>query len=74
MVDDEDEFGARDRRKAVGGQEGRPSDHHSLKRIEDDRLCLRVDRRCRFVEDEDGRVLQESTGNRDPLTFAAGEL
>src|SRR5574343_562861 len=32
-----------------------------------------IDRRCRFVQNENLRVDQQSTGNRDTLTFTAGE-
>src|SRR6266542_4970269 len=39
----------------------------------DELLVLDVDARGRFVQDEDGRVLQERAGDREPLLLAAGQ-
>ena len=74
MIQDEDRADAAQRRQPVRHQERRAAHHQPLERVEDDRLCLRVDRRCRLVEDEDRRVLQERAGHGDALAFASRQL
>ena len=38
-----------------------------------ERLGLRVDIRCRLVKDENARILEESSSNRDSLPLTYGE-
>ena len=72
-VDDDDLVGERDRREAVGDDEGRPALHHLAQAALDRRLGARVDRGGGVVEDQDPRVGEQGAGDRDPLALAAGE-
>src|SRR3954469_10882618 len=61
-----------------GGQpmrddEGRAALHQPLDRLHDQRLGLDVERRGRLVKDQDRRVAQQGTGNRDPLFLPLGQ-
>ncbi len=48
--------------------------HQAVERILDRRLDLRIERRGRLVEHQDGRVLQEDARDGDALALAAGQL
>ena len=72
-VHDDDLVGERDRREAVGDDEGRPAGHRLAQAALDRRLGGRVDRRGRVVEDQDPRVGDQRPGDRDALALPAGE-
>jgi hypothetical protein len=57
----------------VGDDQGRPPDHQAIERGLDRRLVLGVDRRQRFVEQQDRRVAQQRARDREALALAAGE-
>jgi hypothetical protein len=63
-----------DRRKAVGDDERRPAPAHEVKRRLDLLLGLRIERRRRFVENQDRRRLEDGAGNRHALLFAARQF
>ena len=67
----EDAVGTTDRRKAVSDNDGRATLADAAHVVLDDPLALVVERACRFVEDQDARVGDESTGYRDPLPLPA---
>src|SRR5262249_15479610 len=54
----DDLVGAPDRRQAVRDDDARAVDHEAVERFLDEALGLGVERGRRFVEDEDGRVLE----------------
>src|SRR5215211_4937337 len=45
----------------------RPIIHHTIDGLLDKLFGLGIDRACRFIEDEDGRIECESTSERDQL-------
>jgi hypothetical protein len=62
-----------------GGETVRDRDHglafhQAVQLLLDGELDFAVERRGRFVEDEDRRVLQHHSRDRDPLALPAGEL
>ena len=56
-----------------GGDDG-PSPHEAGKRVSDRLLGFAVESRSRFVEQKNGRILQEGSCDRDALTLTAGQL
>src|SRR3984885_3073981 len=56
-----------------GGDDG-PSLHEAGKRVSDRLLGFAVESRGRFVEQKNGRILQEGSCDRDALTLTAGQL
>ena len=62
------------RRQAVGDRDHCLAFHQREQVFLDRRLHFRIERRCRLVEHQDRRVLQEDAGDRDALALAAGEL
>ena len=59
--------------QAVGDGYRRTGLHQTFESILYQSLALRVEGRGGFVEDEDGRVLQDGTGNADALALSAAE-
>src|SRR5574343_1707439 len=57
----------------MSGGYGSAALHQVLEGVLDFFLGGAIARRCRFVQNENLRVDQQSTGNRDTLTFPAGE-
>jgi hypothetical protein len=55
----------------MGDDERGPPFHQQLHRVDDGRFSLGVERAGRLVQDEDRRIFQERTGERDALTFAS---
>jgi hypothetical protein len=68
-----DLVGEGDRRQAVGDDDRRPVAHHLAEARPDARFRRRVDGGGRVVEDEDARVDQERSRDRDALALASGE-
>ena len=62
------------RGQAVGDHHRRAPDHKPLERLLNQPLGLRIDRRGRFVQDQDGRVAQDGTGDGEALLLPAREL
>src|SRR5919201_88700 len=73
LVEDDDLVRERDRRQAVGDDQGRPAAHRLAQPEPDPRLGRRVDRRGGVVEDEDPRVDGERARDRQPLALPARE-
>src|SRR5271155_3304898 len=67
-------IGTPNRREPVCDHEGGAPLHQKVEPALDQSLRFRVQRTGSFVEDEDAWVSQDSAGNRDPLTLAAGQL
>ena len=73
VIDDEDDVGADDGREAVGDRQDGAALGQAFQGLLDGALGLGVHARGRFVEDEDGRVLEQGAGDGDALLLAAGE-
>src|SRR5207253_6411789 len=73
IFDDDDPFGVYDQRQPVSDDDQGPPLCHPSERILNERLGLRVDIRCRLVKDENARILEESSSNRDSLPLTHGE-
>ena len=74
VLEDDDHVGVSDRRETVGDDEGRPAGEEQAKGPLDPPLRPDVDARGRLVEDEDARVGEERTRERDELALTGGEL
>ncbi len=70
FLQDEDEVGVADGGEAVRDDEGGAAGEEALERLLDEELGVRVDAGGGFIEDEDGRIFQESAGDGDALFFA----
>ena len=70
---DDDAVGAPDGRESVRDDQGRAVHHEPFDRLLDEAFRLGIERRGRFVEDEDGRVLQEGARDRESLALASRE-
>ncbi len=62
-----------DRGEPMPDDDHRPALCKLAQGVLDERFGLRVDVRCRLIENEDARILQEDACNRDPLPLAYGE-
>ncbi len=67
----EDGVGAQDRAQAVGDDEARPPRKERLEGLLDQRLGTRIERRGRFVEDQEPRVAQDDACERKALLLAS---
>ena len=73
VVEGEDAVGADHARQPMREDQRRAPLHQPVERLLDHRLALRVHRRERLVQDQDGRVPQERPRDGDALALAAGE-
>ena len=73
VVEGEDAVGADHARQAMREDQRRAPLHEPIERLLDHRLALRVHRRERFVQDQDGRISQERPRDGDALALAARE-
>ena len=73
VMDHTDLIGILDRTQTVGDGYGGTRLHQTLQSILYQTLALGVESRGGFVEDEDGRILQDGTGDADTLTLTARE-
>src|SRR5215472_9197778 len=74
MVQHDEAVHACDRREAMGnGDDGAPP-HELVELFLDRRLDFGIERRGRFVQDQDRRVLEDDASERDALALAAREL
>ena len=73
VVEHDDVVRERDRRESVSDDDRRSSAHDLAQPGSDLRLRGRVDRRGCVIEDEDPRIDQERTGDRDALALSSGE-
>ena len=73
VVEDDDQVGAADRREPVRDDERRPSREEPAQAALDAPLGADVDRRGRFVEDEDPRIGEQRARERDELALAERE-
>ncbi len=62
------------RRKPVRDDQRSAADHQPLHGLLDQHFALAVETRCRFVQDQDGRIREEGAGNRHTLAFAPRQL
>lgn len=60
--------------EAMGDDDGCSINHDSVQCILHDALRLGVERACRFVEQKNLGVLQNGSGNGNPLFLASGQL
>ena len=72
-VEHDDTIGGFDGRQAVRDDDGGPSFHQRVERGLHVALRFGVERRRRFVEDQDGRILQQRSRDRNPLPLTAGQ-
>ena len=73
FVEDVDFVGVLDGGQAVGDGDGGACTHESLKGFLYESLALGVEGAGGFVKDEDGRVLEDGTGDGDALALTAAE-
>ncbi len=73
LLENDDAGGAAHGREPMGDHEHGSVLHQILERLLHQRLRFRIERRGRFIEDEDGRVLQQRARDRKPLPFSSGE-
>ena len=74
FAEDEDLVRVDDRRQAMRDHQRRARLRHFVQRGLDFLFRAAVKRRCRFVKQEDRRLLQDGAGNGDPLLLAARQL
>ena len=70
-VDHEDAIGLLDRRQSMCDDERRAVVHQLIERPLDDALGFGVQRRRRFVENQDRRILEQRARDRDALPLPA---
>ena len=73
LFEHDDPVGVGDARQSVGDHQRGSTLLQTLERLLNRRLVLRVDARQGFVEDQDGRVLQQRSSNCQALALAARE-
>jgi hypothetical protein len=73
-VHDQDLVGIHDRRQTVRDDQRRAAARRAVEAGLDGLFGLRVERRGRFVKDQEWRVLQQGAGDGDALFLAAREL
>ena len=73
VLEDEDFVHASNGGEAMGDHQGRAAFHQIKQAGDDECLAVRVERAGGFVEQEDGRVLQEGAGQIEPLALADAE-
>ena len=73
LLQDHDPVGAAHRRETMGDDEGRSAFGETLDRFQKQTFRSRVESARRFVQEQDGRVLQERAGDGEALAFASGE-
>lgn len=71
LIHDENQIGLLDRRQTVGDHQRRTPLHHLIQGSLDMPLGLRVQRRGRFVENQQGCILEQRTGNGQALALAS---
>src|SRR5262249_44434690 len=57
----------------MGDHHCRPSLHQILERALNERFRLRIERRRRFIEDQDRSILQQRSRDRNPLALSTGQ-
>ncbi len=72
--DDNDAVGVLDRRQAVGDHQRRAAFREFEQRLLDVPLGFGVERRGRFVQNQNRRVLEEHSGDRQTLLLSTGEF
>ena len=70
----ENDVGVADRRETVRDNEARTALHQLGHGFLDQDLGTCVDRRCRFVEDQDARIGEECTRDREKLLLALRDV
>ena len=70
----EDLVGTPDRREPMRDDERRAALHQEAQALLDHRFGLRIERACRFVENEDTRLGQDGARNGKPLPLTAAQL
>src|SRR5919112_4192730 len=71
---DEDLIAIHYRRQAMGDQHDGASALQGAECLDQPALVLRVEGTGGFVEDQKGCLAEQGTGDRDPLTLAAGQV
>ena len=74
VLEHQDLIGARDGAQPVCNHEGGAAGAQTAQSFLDEVLTFRIQRRGRFVENQHPRIAQNGTGDRHPLTLAAGQL
>ena len=69
LLENDDAIGALNRRKTVRDDQHRATLHRSHQRLLDQTLGLIVERRGRFIEQQDGSVLEQRPRNCKALTL-----
>ena len=69
-----DDIGITDRSQTVRNRKGRTAVGELFKGLLDQTLAFIIQGTCGFIKNEDGRILQETTGYGDALFLAARKL
>ena len=72
-VENENAVGVHDGRQSMRDHQRRASRHCFDETFLDEGFVLRIERRCRLVEQQRWRVLENCARDRDPLPLAAGQ-
>ena len=73
FVEDDDLIGLEDGVEAVGNGDDSASLHEFAGGFFEQGFGFRIERRCGFVEDEDGRVFEKGAGEGEALGLSTGE-
>src|SRR5438552_8434555 len=73
VMEDRDAVRVPDGRKTMGNEKRRPAFHQALQSVQKQAFTHGIQRAGRFVENQNRRVFQQRSSNRDSLTLAAGE-
>jgi hypothetical protein len=71
IVEYDDEIGTGDRRQPMRDHHDRSVPHQLIDRLLHGTLTGGIERCGRLVEESNWRILEDGTGNRDPLALAA---
>ena len=73
-VDDIDVIGFKDRREPMCDDKRRTADHKVIECCLHDLLALRIECRSRFVENQDTRIFENRTRDRDALPLSPRQI
>ena len=73
LIQDDNLLRIFDRRKLMCYHKYRFLPDQRIDRLLDQELIFRIDIHCRFVQQDDRRILEQRTSNCNPLVFPAGK-
>ena len=73
FIEDQDPVGVDDAGKTVRDPQGGAACYEPVQGLDNNRLVFRVNTGQGLVKDEDGRILEQGTGDGDALFLSSGE-